>query len=90
MSAPRPRESQGGTGARTAATDGGGVPDLVGGEDDGDLDLSHICYPLIGCVLVLVWWLQVVYPHFFSVASTGSLVSLTILYLASVVNTYVY
>ena len=31
-----------------------------------------------------------VYPHYFSFMSTGSLVSLTVLFLASVVNTYMY
>ena len=57
---------------------------------DGELDLSQICFPLIGFILVVVWWVQVAYPHFFSLASTISLVSLTIIFVASVINTYVY
>ena len=51
---------------------------------------SHICYPLLGCILAVVWWLQVAHPHYFSIMSTTSLVSLTVLFLASVVNTYLY
>ena len=85
VSAPRQREapSRGNTSANAAT----GGDQLI---EEDDLDLSHICYPLLGCVLVVTWWLQVAYPHYFSVMSTGSLVSLTVLFLASVVNTYMY
>ena len=38
----------------------------------------------------MLWWCQVVYSHYFSVASSMSLVSLTVLFLASVTNTYLY
>ncbi len=55
--------------------------------DDG-LDLSHICYPLLGSVLLMVWWCQIVYSHYFSMASSLSLFCLTILFAASVTNTY--
>ena len=57
-------------------------------EFDG-LDLSHLCYPLLGSVLVIIWWCQLMYSHYFSIASSLSLVSLTVLFLASVTNTYI-
>ncbi len=60
------------------------------GEHDDGLDLSHICYPLLGSLLLMLWWCQIVYSHYFSVASTMSLVSLTVLFLASITNTYLY
>jgi hypothetical protein len=74
--------------AASAGNGGGGLADDLDG--DGDLDLSHVCYPMLGSVLVVIWWCQVAYPHFFSLASTISLVSLTVLFVASVINTYVY
>ena len=91
MSAPRQQREAPRAGTGNSAT---AQPEFVGaaasGVEDDDLDLSHICYPLLGCVLGLIWWCQLAYPHYFSVMSTGSLVSLTVLFLASVVNTYMY
>ena len=57
--------------------------------DDG-LDLSHLCYPLLGSLLLIMWWCQVVYSHYFSMASSMSLLSLTVLFVASIANTYLY
>lgn len=90
VSAPRQREAPRANGGNAANVGGGDLGGHDGLVEDDDLDLSHICYPLLGCVLVVIWWLQVVYPHYFSFMSTGSLVSLTVLFLASVVNTYMY
>ena len=53
-----------------------------------DLDLSNLCYPVLGTVLFVIWWCQVVYAHYFTFTSTMSLVSLTFLYAASVANAY--
>ena len=53
-----------------------------------DFDVSHVCLPLLGLVLVIIWWCQMLYSQYFNVTSTISLVSLTILFLASVANTY--
>ena len=58
--------------------------------DISDLDLSNVCYPLLGSVLMAIWWCQVVYAHYFTMTSTLSLVSLTVLYLASAANTYLH
>lgn len=57
-------------------------------EIPGDLDLSGLCYPVLGTVLFVIWWCQVVYAHYFTFTSTMSLVSLTFLYAASVANAY--
>lgn len=67
----------GGSGGQTSAID---IP--------GDLDLSGLCYPVLGTVLFVIWWCQVVYAHYFTFTSTMSLVSLTFLYAASVANAY--
>ena len=58
--------------------------------DISELDLSNVCYPLLGSVLMAIWWCQVVYAHYFTLTSTMSLVSLTVLYLASAANTYLH
>ena len=58
--------------------------------DISDLDLSNVCYPLLGSVLMAIWWCQVVYAHYFTLTSTLSLVSLTVLYLASAANAYLH
>ena len=60
------------------------------GIDVADLDLSNVCYPLLGSVLMAIWWCQVVYAHYFTLTSTLSLVSLTVLYLASAANAYLH
>jgi len=60
------------------------------GLDISDLDLSNVCYPLLGSVLMAIWWCQVVYAHYFTLTSTLSLVSLTVLYLASAANAYLH
>ena len=57
-------------------------------DDIVDFDVSHVCLPLLGLVLVIIWWCQMLYSQYFNVTSTISLVSLTILFLASVANTY--
>ena len=41
--------------------------------DDG-LDLSHMAYPLLGSILLIIWWTQLIFPQFFSITSTMSLV----------------
>jgi len=53
-----------------------------------DLDLSSFCFPLLGALLMVIWWCQIVYAHYFNLTSTISLVSLTILFFATAVNTY--
>jgi hypothetical protein len=60
----------------------------VNADDSLDLDLSNICYPLLGTCLMVIWWCQVVYAHYFNFTSTISLVSLTVLFFASMANTY--
>ena len=60
------------------------------GIEINDLDLSNVCYPLLGSVLMAIWWCQVVYAHYFTLTSTLSLVSLTVLYLASAANAYLH
>ena len=57
-------------------------------EDLMDFDVSHVCLPLLGLVLVIIWWCQMIYSQYFNLTSTISLVSLTVLFLASVANTY--
>lgn len=57
-------------------------------DDILDFDVSNICLPLLGSVLVIIWWCQMIYSQYFNLTSTVSLVSLTILFLFSVVNTY--
>ena len=57
-------------------------------DDILDFDVSNICLPLLGLVLVIIWWCQMIYSQYFNVTSTVSLVSLTILFLFSVANTY--
>lgn len=59
--------------------------DLVGGPD---LDLSNLFFPILGTVLFVIWWCQVVYSHYFSFTSSLSLISLTMLYVASITNAY--
>ena len=59
-------------------------------DNDDNLDFSHICYPLLGSVLAMIWWCQLVYSHYFSLTSSVSLVALTVLFLASITNTYLY
>lgn len=58
-------------------------------EPEDNLDLSHMCYPLLGACLVCLWWCQIVFTNYFSMASTISLVFLTVLFGASVYNTYI-
>ena len=55
-----------------------------------DLDLSHMAYPFLGSILLVIWYCQWVYSHFFSFTSSLSLLSLTCLYMASLVNTYLH
>ena len=57
-------------------------------DDILDFDVSNICLPLLGSVLVIIWWCQMIYSQYFNLTSTVSLVSLTILFLFSVANTY--
>ena len=57
-------------------------------DDTMDLDLSSFCFPLMGALLLVIWWCQVVYSHYFNLTTTISLVSLTILFFATAVNTY--
>ncbi|XP_071749875.1 transmembrane and ubiquitin-like domain-containing protein 1 [Lepeophtheirus salmonis] len=46
-----------------------------------DLDLSTVCYPLLGSLLSLIWWCQIVYGQYFNLTSTLSLISITGLYI---------
>jgi len=57
-------------------------------DDTMDLDLSSFCLPLLGALLMGIWWCQVVYSQYFNLTTTISLVSLTILFLATAVNSY--
>eukprot|EP00096_Caligus_rogercresseyi_P007917 TRINITY_DN2606_c1_g1_i1.p1 TRINITY_DN2606_c1_g1~~TRINITY_DN2606_c1_g1_i1.p1 ORF type:complete len:259 (+),score=79.81 TRINITY_DN2606_c1_g1_i1:168-944(+) len=45
-----------------------------------DLDLSTLCYPLLGSLLSLTWWCQIVYGQYFNLTSTLSLIFITGLY----------
>lgn len=56
--------------------------------DAMDLDLSSFCFPLLGSLLVVIWWCQMVYAHYFNMTTTISLVSLTVLFFASAANAY--
>ena len=51
-----------------------------------DFDLSSFCFPLLGTLLLLMWFCQVVYAHYFNMASTLCLVTLSVLFLASAFN----
>lgn len=42
-----------------------------------DLDLSHVLWPLLSIILVLLWILYFKYPQFFNVTSTGILLIFT-------------
>jgi len=57
-------------------------------DDTMDLDLSSFCLPLLGALLMGIWWCQVVYSQYFNLTTTISLVSLTILFFATAVNSY--
>ena len=58
------------------------------GEDSMDLDLSSFCFPLLGSLLMVIWWCQIVYAHYFNLATTISLVSLTVLFFTTAITTY--
>ena len=78
-----------------AATEGRqAATDAANPNDDNieisELDLSNICYPLLGSVLMAIWWCQVVYTHYFSLTSTLSLISLTVLFLFSAANAFLH
>ena len=51
-----------------------------------DFDLSSFCFPLLGTLLLLMWFCQIVYAHYFNMASTLCLVTLSVLFLASAFN----
>lgn len=53
-----------------------------------DLDLSFFCFPLLGTLLIVLWWCHVVYARYFNLTTTLSLVSLTVLFLATLANSY--
>jgi len=57
-------------------------------DDTMDLDLSSFCLPLLGALLMGIWWCQMVYSQYFNLTTTISLVSLTILFFATAVNSY--
>ena len=68
---------------------GNNLAENAGALDDIlDFDVSNICLPLLGMVLAIIWWCQMIYSQYFNLTSTVSLVSLTVLFLFSVVNTY--
>lgn len=80
--------------AGTAATAGaGGVPPAGGGGDDifqSELDLQAFCFPLLGTILFGCWWFLLFYSQHFTMLGAMSLVSLTVLYLASLANLMLY
>jgi len=64
---------------------------LNGGGDVGsDLDLQTLCFPLLGTILFGCWWFALFYSQNFTMLSLTSLVSLTVLYAASVANLMFY
>ena len=65
-----------------------GNQNRLGPDDTMDLDLSSFCLPLLGALLMGIWWCQVVYSQYFNLTTTISLVSLTILFFATAVNSY--
>jgi len=83
------RASEGQGQSQAGASQPGGGQNWTHDHED-NLDLSHICYPMLGAVLLSLWWCQVVYAHYFSLMSSVSLITLTVVYMASIVNTYIY
>lgn len=62
-----------------------------GANDPGsDLDLQTLCFPLLGTILFGCWWFALFYSQNFTMLSLTSLVSLTVLYAASVANLMLY
>jgi len=55
-----------------------------------DLDLQTLCFPLLGTILFGCWWFALFYSQNFTMLSLTSLVSLTVLYAASVANLMFY
>jgi len=63
----------------------------AGANDPGsDLDLQTLCFPLLGTILFGCWWFALFYSQNFTMLSLTSLVSLTVLYAASVANLMLY
>ena len=55
-----------------------------------EFDLQAVCFPLLGTILFCCWWALLFYSQNFTAISALSLVSLTILYCASVANLLLY
>lgn len=53
-----------------------------------DLDLSIYCIPLLGVVLILLWYFRFTYSAYFNIMSTLALAGLTSLYFLSVYGTH--
>jgi len=79
----------------TSADGGGGAAGGTAATSDGDifqseLDLQAFCFPLLGTILFGCWWFLLFYSQHFTMLAAMSLVSLTVLYLASVANLMLY
>jgi len=59
-------------------------------EVGSDLDLQTLCFPLLGTILFGCWWFALFYSQHFTMLSLTSLVSLTVLYAASLANLIFY
>lgn len=70
-------------GSGTAATSDGDI-------FQSELDLQALCFPLLGTILFGCWWFLLFYSQHFTMLAAMSLVSLTVLYLASVANLMLY
>lgn len=53
-----------------------------------DLDLSIYCIPMLGLVLVMLWYFRFTYSAYFNLMSTMALLGLTSLYFLSVYGTH--
>lgn len=53
-----------------------------------DLDLSIYCIPLLGLILIMLWYLRLTYSAYFNIMSTLALIGLTSLYFLSVYGTH--
>lgn len=93
ISAGAPAPAGGPSGANRGTATNGAPPSAESAHtftEMEDLDLSHMAYPFLGSILLVIWYCQWVYSHFFSFTSSLSLLSLTCLYMASLVNTYLH
>jgi len=57
-------------------------------QQQSDLDLSIYCIPMLGLVLVMLWYFRFTYSAYFNLMSTMALLGLTSLYFLSVYGTH--